>query len=400
VEVVEGVTNRYGYLYDAVGRLMDVTTKGYLKSRYRYDANGNRTNAVVNGNGVAAVYDAQDRLLTNGAARYQYNAHGTLTNRIDGSTTQVYVYDTRGSLLQVRIGTNMIAYTVDPLGRRIARTRNGTTTQRIVYQDFLKPIATLHGDGRVDSRFVYATRANVPDYMTRSGQTYRIVTDHLGSVRLVVNAASGVVAQRLDYDEWGQVLNDTNPGFQPFGFAGGLYDPDTGLTRFGYRDYDPTVGRWLAKDPILFEGGQANLYLYCHGDPINSLDPWGLVSVAPTSCIDFGLELIKAYRIYRDARDKQPGHNDIRDAMRHADTSKRVAEDTSLFTSALLGLANEVKNLAYDRQPSGEVGMDLYNNLQGLLSAATGNPINPDQLKTLDPSSDSYTYGGGCGKEN
>lgn len=68
---------------------------------------------------------------------------------------------------------------------------------------------------------------------------------------------------------------DTAPGFQPFGFAGGLYDADTGLTRFGVRDYDPVVGRWTAKDPILFEGRQLNLFLYVNGDPINWIDPSG-----------------------------------------------------------------------------------------------------------------------------
>jgi hypothetical protein len=56
------------------------------------------------------------------------------------------------------------------------------------------------------------------------GTVYRLITDHLGSVRLVVNAATGEVVQRMDYDAFGRVLNDTNPGFQPFGFAGGLYD--------------------------------------------------------------------------------------------------------------------------------------------------------------------------------
>jgi RHS repeat-associated protein len=68
---------------------------------------------------------------------------------------------------------------------------------------------------------------------------------------------------------------DTNPGFQPFGFAGGLYDADTGLVRFGARDYDAITGRWTAKDPILFAGGQANLYAYVNGDPVNHLDPKG-----------------------------------------------------------------------------------------------------------------------------
>jgi len=80
----------------------------------------------------------------------------------------------------------------------------------------------------------------------------------------------------MDYDELGNVLLDTNPGFQPFGFAGGLYDPHTQLTRFGARDYDAGTGRWTAKDPIRFSSGDTNLYGYVLNDPINLADPWGL----------------------------------------------------------------------------------------------------------------------------
>jgi RHS repeat-associated protein len=82
----------------------------------------------------------------------------------------------------------------------------------------------------------------------------------------------------MTFDEFGQVLLDTNPGFQPFGFAGGLYDDDTGLTRFGARDYDPVTGRWTAKDPILFRGNTTNMYEYVNGDAINRIDPTGLVT--------------------------------------------------------------------------------------------------------------------------
>jgi len=81
--------------------------------------------------------------------------------------------------------------------------------------------------------------------------------------------------QRLDFDEFGRVLADSNPGFQPFGFAGGLYDPDTGLVRFGARDYDAESGRWTSKDPIRFKGGDLNLYGYVIGDPVNWTDPYG-----------------------------------------------------------------------------------------------------------------------------
>ncbi len=92
----------------------------------------------------------------------------------------------------------------------------------------------------------------------------------------MVNSQTGEVKQEIDYDAWGNVLSDTNPGFQPFGFAGGLYDKDTGLVRFGARDYDPQIGRWTAKDPIGFEGGDSNVYGYVNNDPINYFDPTGL----------------------------------------------------------------------------------------------------------------------------
>ena len=71
-------------------------------------------------------------------------------------------------------------------------------------------------------------------------------------------------------------------GFQPFGFAGGLYDPDTKLVRFGLRDYDAFTGRWTAKDPIRFRAGDVNLFGYLMNDPVNFIDPYGLWSANST----------------------------------------------------------------------------------------------------------------------
>nr|WP_301288389.1 RHS repeat-associated core domain-containing protein [Natronospira proteinivora] len=116
--------------------------------------------------------------------------------------------------------------------------------------------------------------------MIQDGERYRLIADHLGSVRLVVHADSGEIVQRLDYDEFGRVLEDSNPGFQPFGFAGGIYDQHTGLVRFGARDYDPQTGRWTAKDPIRFDGDGPNLYGYVLNDPVNWIDMWGLSAQA------------------------------------------------------------------------------------------------------------------------
>ena len=164
-------------------------------------------------------------------------------------------------------------------GRRVGKRIDGQLVQGLLYGDSLSPVIELDGDGStVKAQFVYAARAHVPDMMLKDGMSYRYVVDQVGSVRLVINTSDGSVAQRIDCDAFGVVLTDSNPGFQPFGFAGGLYDADTGLVRFGARDYDPSIGRWTAKDPILFNGGQANLYVYVGNDPVNFVDPEGLAT--------------------------------------------------------------------------------------------------------------------------
>ena len=112
--------------------------------------------------------------------------------------------------------------------------------------------------------------------MNKDGIDYLIISDQLGSPRLIVNTSTGEIVQHMDYDTWGNVITDTNPGFQPFGFAGGLYDQHTQLTRFGARDYDAHTGRWTAKDPIDFNGGDTNIYVYVGNDPVNFVDPGGL----------------------------------------------------------------------------------------------------------------------------
>ena len=98
--------------------------------------------------------------------------------------------------------------------------------------------------------------------------------------------AAGAVAQRIDYAEFGDPDFGTYPAdFQPFGLAGGIYDADTELVRFGARGYDPRVGRWTTKDPIRFAGGDVNLYGYVLGDPVNLVDPSGLLTDAERAAL-------------------------------------------------------------------------------------------------------------------
>lgn len=277
-EALAGGTATYGYTYDAAGRLSGVTKNGTTATTYTYDSNGNRTGGTGPGGTVSGTYDTQDRLLAYGSATYSHTANGERLSKTAGGQITTYQYDALGNLLNVTLpnGT-VIDYLIDGRNRRIGKKVNGALVQAFLYQGILRPIAEMDGTGNVVSRFVYATHINVPDYMIKGGVTYRIITDHLGSPRLVIDVATGTVAQRMDYDEFGNVTADTNPGFQPFGFVGGLYDRATKLVRFGARDYDPETGRWTAKDPILFEGGDANLYGYVLNNPVNITDIRGLL---------------------------------------------------------------------------------------------------------------------------
>ena len=271
-ETVQGVTHVFDYTYDTAGRLSDVDRDSLPFASYTYDTNGNRLN-----NG--AVYDDQDRLTSTSSTTYTYTANGELLIKTNGSGTTTYSYDLLGNLISVVLpsGTT-IDYLVDGKNRRIGKKVNGTLEKAWLYKDGLNPVVELDGTGTVVSRFVYATRSNVPDFIIKGGVTYRIVSDHLGSPRLVIDSATGVVIQSMGFDEFGNVIADTNPGFQPFGYGGGLYDADTKLVRFGARDYDAETGRWTSKDPIQFGGGDTNFYGYTVNDPINRVDFIGLDS--------------------------------------------------------------------------------------------------------------------------
>ncbi|MCM2281303.1 MAG: hypothetical protein NDI61_05580 [Bdellovibrionaceae bacterium] len=240
-ETIGGTTTTYGFTYDTAGRLTDVMVNGSAYSNYTYDTNSNRTSRTISGVTVNATVDDQDRLLTHGTLSFTYNLNGELATKADSAPnpdeTTSYVYDVMGNLKSVTLPNgNVISYVIDGLNQRVAKKVNGTSTRRWIYDEQGRVIGELDGSGNYRSHFLYGVKGHVPESMvTSSGAEYRLISDQLGSIRLVVKASDGTIAQRIDYDEFGRVTSDTNMGFQPFGFAGGLYDPDTKLVRFGAR---------------------------------------------------------------------------------------------------------------------------------------------------------------------
>src|SRR5208283_2036025 len=173
------------------------------------------------------TYDAQDRLSTYPAlnASYPFTANGELVSTTVGSQVTSDTYDVLGNLLHVGLpaalpdGTQTVDYVVDGQNRRVGKKVNGALVQGWLYQDQLRPVAQLDGSGtNVVARFVYGSKTNVPDYMVTSGGTYRILSDHLGSPRLVVDVATGNAIETINYDEFGNE-SDTLAGTLPTGYV-------------------------------------------------------------------------------------------------------------------------------------------------------------------------------------
>jgi len=265
-ETVSGVLTKLTYKYETSGRLSEVKRNDTLVSTYSYDPNGNRLSHWTPSKVDSGAYDLQDRLVSYSSTRYSYTASGNLKFKVEGIDTTRYTYDNLGNLLSVSLPDgNLIEYCIDGSNRRIAKKLNGQIISKWIYSGGLLPIAELDSANKIVARYV-------GDYLLKSDTTYRIVKDNLGSTRFVLNAQTGIVVQEINYDEFGNIIKDTNPGFIPFYYAGGFYDNQTKLIRFGARDYDASIGRWTISDPMGFSGGDANLYGYCSQDPINKYD--------------------------------------------------------------------------------------------------------------------------------
>ncbi len=368
------------YTYDEVGRLTDVDVDGDVTS-YTYDANGNRLSEATKANTATCEYDDQDRLVSCGNVEYTFTDDGSLSSKTDtkNKLTTLYIYDAFSNLRQVDLPDGrVIEYVIDGQNRRVGKKIDGKLQQGWLYRNQVQIAAETDGNGNVTKRFLYASDSNVPDVAIIAGTSYKIIKDHLGSVRAITTDAGKVIALR-SYDGFGNVLIDTNPGLIPFGFAGGLEDLDTGLLRFGARDYDGAVGRWTTKDPIGFQGGDTNVFAYAQSNPTNRKDRNGLCDGCDPEIPDLISQGHNLAEARHQAEDELAHHQEShqapilssreqRNAVIHCTASCKIARDFNEPISLAVGQGRETLELI--RQPPGNELTDVCNNLEGLRQAS------------------------------
>ena len=127
-------------------------------------------------------------------------------------------------------------------------------------------------------------RGNLVDERTPSG-TFYYLFDGLGSVVGLTDSSGNLVGnERYVYDPYGNITNtvsSTQMVANPWRFVSGYFDSGTGLTKFGIRYDDTSVGRWTQRMPVggsLQEMTKANPYVCTQDDPVNVTDSSGKAS--------------------------------------------------------------------------------------------------------------------------
>jgi RHS repeat-associated protein len=244
---------------------------------YSYDANGNRTNT-----GYSTSSD--NRLTSDGIYTYTYDDEGNLKTRTKIGTNEVrtFTWDYRNRLVNVvdQVGattTNNVSYTYDVMDRRIAKTTAGSSTQFVYDGDNV--ILEFNGTATPSVRYLQGPGVDQVLAQEKAGTTSWMLTDHLGTVRDLVNN-SGSLVNHFTYDSFGKVLSAMPGGVDTrYKFTGRELDAETGLHYYRARYFDANVGRFIGQDPIGFSAGDSNLYRYVGNSSLNATDPSGLYTV-------------------------------------------------------------------------------------------------------------------------
>jgi len=262
-------TGTHNYTYDKIYQLTQATHPTIATEQFTYDPVGNRTGTTV---------DAANRLMADAAFTYTYDNNGSLTkkkNKSTGGTTQ-YFWDYENRLKKVIFPDATTAiFKYDPFGRRIRKNMKGVVTNYLYDGEDI--VTEYNSTGAITAKYTHGPGIDEPLSDKEGGLKYYYHADALGSVKRITDS-SGSVIRKYTYNSYGNIASQTGALIQPYKFTGREHDSEIGMYFYRGRHYFPKAGRFISKDPIGFAGGDVNLYRYVGNNPVNFVDPLGLIT--------------------------------------------------------------------------------------------------------------------------
>jgi RHS repeat-associated protein len=251
------------------------TTLGDLT--YTYDKAGRRiaTGGTFARTGLpqaiaTATYNANNQQLTLGNKSATYDNNGNLVTLADTGGTTTYTWNSRNQLTNISGPGLTASFQYDGTGRRKQKTVNGTTTNFLY--DGLNVVQELNGATPVANLL---TSLDIDETLLRTDAAgaRSFLTNDLGSTLALTDSAGTVLSEYI-YEPFGKTTATGAASTNAFKYTG-REDDGTGLYHYRARYYHPGLQRFVAEDPIEFDGGDANLYGCVSNDPVNFFDPTG-----------------------------------------------------------------------------------------------------------------------------
>lgn len=302
-QLTDGSYLKANYEYDDLNRLIKLKntqgTQTLAEYTYTYDKNGNITSITDAAGTTTYTYDSLNRLT--GIQRpggettaYTYDVRGnrsTVTNDtwpINPEATN-YTYNEWDQLTQYQTGTSAALFQYGPTGLR-SKKATPTETVRYHYNNNGKVIAESNASNELTANYIWGPDRLLSKKEAGGNQYYYLYNGH-GDVTQIVDT-SGNPVNSYSYDEWGNILSQTEQINNPFKYAGEIHDPETGLYYLRARYYDPSLGRFINKDTN--EGDitnplTLNLYTYAYNNPLIYIDPSGNIGIRQIDNFAMGL---------------------------------------------------------------------------------------------------------------
>ena len=250
-----------GYGYDAVGNITTQTAAGATRT-YKYKPKTNRLTEIDD----AAT---KQRIGTTpaGSIKSFTPATGTVTSLL---------YNKANRLTTVKAKAAVVGqYTYDAFGQRVVKTAAGTTLFAYDMAGQLLEEAT----GGAATDYIYLGGRPIAALTPSSGAVAFLLDDRLGTPQRAVDSTQST-AWSANYQPFG-MATIAGAATQNLRFPGQYTDAESGFSQNGFRDYVPSIGRYLESDPIGLRGG-LNTYRYALANPARWTDPSGLETPAVT----------------------------------------------------------------------------------------------------------------------
>ncbi len=290
--ILDDETHTIDYDYNALSQL--IFEKGEVEHKYSYDSIGNR----LQRDGSAYKVDGVNQLVEAEGAIYTFDLNGNLATKTLGTRTWTYRSNHLNQIVSIfDPDQNVTKFTYDPSGKRLTKRIESNGKKSKVLRFFYLGDTEI---GSVDEKGVIIElkipgNPNNPEYPSIAieikKEIYVPLYDLQGNITCLLDPQRRKVVETYRYfafgeeviiNQRGRVISDSSAG-NPWRYRGKRVDKEVGLMYFGYRYYDPEVGRWISPDPAGAIDGP-NLYAYARNNPMKYVDFFGLNSALDENC--------------------------------------------------------------------------------------------------------------------